>query len=200
MTRRVPLNAWTGLGIFFPRSKWLEARQRPEFLRTGVYILVGFPYRRPLSEQRLLGLGNHLRLEQWRPESRTCHLVGVCIGKPRNGNWSMPPRQWKRSQEHGLSEAEKADIQAFLKDILQILPSWVFVHSSFQRRSHRQRRPWSSRSLSWTSSPRHDNRSSCNDTVIVPAQKDGFEKTFLGENCWYAVRIAGGMLNKINPG
>jgi hypothetical protein len=33
------------------------------------------------------------------------------------------------------------------------------------------------------------------DTIIVPAQQDGFEKVFLGERCWYAVRVAGGMLS-----
>jgi hypothetical protein len=31
----------------------------------------------------------------------------------------------------------------------------------------------------------------------VPAQKEGFEGVFLGENCWYAIRISGGMLQKI---
>ena len=35
------------------------------------------------------------------------------------------------------------------------------------------------------------------DTIIVPAQKEGFEKVFLGENCWYAIRISGGMLQNI---
>ena len=35
------------------------------------------------------------------------------------------------------------------------------------------------------------------DTVIVPARQDGFEETFLGANCWYAIRIAGGMRDKI---
>jgi hypothetical protein len=29
------------------------------------------------------------------------------------------------------------------------------------------------------------------DTIVVPARKDGFEETFIGENCWYAVRIHG---------
>jgi len=33
---------WTGLGVVFPRSKWLEVRQRSELLRAGVYILVGY--------------------------------------------------------------------------------------------------------------------------------------------------------------
>jgi hypothetical protein len=35
------------------------------------------------------------------------------------------------------------------------------------------------------------------DTIIVPAQQDGFEEVFLGEKCWYAIWIAGGMLPKI---
>ncbi len=36
------------------------------------------------------------------------------------------------------------------------------------------------------------------DTVIiVPARKENFEKLFLGESCWHAIRIAGGMLEKI---
>lgn len=34
---------WTGLGIVFPRHKWLQVRQRSEFGRTSVYILVGYP-------------------------------------------------------------------------------------------------------------------------------------------------------------
>ncbi|KJV07158.1 excinuclease ABC subunit C, partial [Elstera litoralis] len=35
------------------------------------------------------------------------------------------------------------------------------------------------------------------DTIIVPAQKEGFDRVFLGEQCWYAIRISGGMLDKI---
>lgn len=32
---------WTGLGIAFPRDQWLHVRQRSEFSKAGVYILVG---------------------------------------------------------------------------------------------------------------------------------------------------------------
>lgn len=35
------------------------------------------------------------------------------------------------------------------------------------------------------------------DTIVVPANKDGFEETFLGENCWYAIRISSSMIDKI---
>src|SRR2546422_2191625 len=33
---------WTGLGIVFPREKWPTTKQRTEFSRAGVYILVGY--------------------------------------------------------------------------------------------------------------------------------------------------------------
>lgn len=35
------------------------------------------------------------------------------------------------------------------------------------------------------------------DTIVVPANKEGFEETFLGENRWYAIRISKSMIGKI---
>jgi hypothetical protein len=35
------------------------------------------------------------------------------------------------------------------------------------------------------------------DTVVVPAKEDGFNETFLGEKCWYQIRISTAMLSKI---
>jgi hypothetical protein len=35
------------------------------------------------------------------------------------------------------------------------------------------------------------------DTIVVPAQHEGFQKVFLGENAWRAIRISGCMLPKI---
>ena len=35
------------------------------------------------------------------------------------------------------------------------------------------------------------------DTVVVPAQDEGFEETFIGENRWYQIRIHSSMLSKI---
>ena len=35
------------------------------------------------------------------------------------------------------------------------------------------------------------------DTIVVPAREDGFKETFLGENCWYAIRIHPSMIPKI---
>ena len=35
------------------------------------------------------------------------------------------------------------------------------------------------------------------DTIVVPAQEDGFQETFLGENRWYAIRIHASMIPQI---
>ncbi len=35
------------------------------------------------------------------------------------------------------------------------------------------------------------------DTIVVPAKEDGFQETFIGENCWYAIRIHSSMVPKI---
>ena len=35
------------------------------------------------------------------------------------------------------------------------------------------------------------------DTIIVPAQEDGFQETYLGENRWYKIRIHGSMRTQI---
>lgn len=35
------------------------------------------------------------------------------------------------------------------------------------------------------------------DTIVVPAKEDGFKEVFLGEKCWYQIRISAAMLNKI---
>jgi hypothetical protein len=34
------------------------------------------------------------------------------------------------------------------------------------------------------------------DTIIVPAEREGFERVFIGENSWHAIRSAGAMLDK----
>lgn len=35
------------------------------------------------------------------------------------------------------------------------------------------------------------------DTVIVPAREEGFNRVFLGENCWYSIRISSSIIPKI---
>ena len=36
------------------------------------------------------------------------------------------------------------------------------------------------------------------DTVVVPAREEGFNRTFLGENAWHAIRMSSAMLDRIH--
>lgn len=92
--------------------------------------------------------------------------------------------------EPQLSEAEKADTQAFLREMLQILPL-VGLNAFEIPKAVAQPLAKSTDAAAPKASIGDI------DTIIVPAQKEGFEKVFIGENAWYAIRISGGMLPKI---
>jgi hypothetical protein len=201
---------WTGVGIVFPRGKWPEVRNRPEFARPGVYILVGYRGEEDDLPTVYIGQGDGTRgrIEQhvgqkdfWEwgiafastsgglnrahitwleyalvnraAEARRCHLD--------NGNVPQQP---------ALTEAERADTEGFLKEILQILPLVGLRVFEFAR-------PVATPRATSSEALRPKPPSAAPDTIIVPAQKEGFERVFLGEHCWHPIRISGGMLDKI---
>ena len=200
---------WTGLGLAFPRSKWPDTKQRSEFMRTGIYILVGYMGDDDDLPTIYIGQADGLRnridshfqdkdfwdwgvvfvstsgglnrahitwleyaLVNRAAKTKRCHL--------NNGNAPKEP---------AMTEAEKADTKGFLKEILQILPLVGLRAFEFAK-------PVATPSAKTADTPLEPH-SNIPDTVIVPAQREGFEKVFLGEDCWYSIRISGGMLDKI---
>jgi len=87
-----------------------------------------------------------------------------------------------------LTESEKADTQEFLNEMLSVFPlvevkvfdkaRKIDVDVEFTEKKSTKQHPML-------------------DTVIVPAQEDGFKEEFLQNKCWYAIRISGGKLNEI---
>jgi hypothetical protein len=201
---------WTGLGLIFPRSKWADVRQRAELQRTGVYILVGYTGDDDDDLPTIYvgqadGIKNRIESHYKEKEFWDRAIVFVSTG----GGLNRAHATWleyalvKRAtatkrcrmdngnapQEPALTEAEKADTNGFLKEILQILPL-VGLHAfEFPKAVASPQ----------TTEPDVGTvaQSQKNDTIIVPARKEGFEKVFLGEDCWYAIRISGGMLDQI---
>jgi len=199
---------WTGLGLVFPRSKWPELKQRSEMRRTGAYILVGYKGEDDLPTL-YIGQADGVRS---RIDS---HYAGKdfwdwgVVFVSTSGGLNRAHVTWleyalvKRAmeakrcrldngnvpQEPALTEAEKADTGGFLKEILQILPLVGLRAFEFPKAVAT---PLATDPA--ISAPVTANKP---DTVIVPAQKEGFESVFLGEDCWYAIRISGGMLDKI---
>ena len=89
-------------------------------------------------------------------------------------------------QEPTISEAERAEMQVFLEEIYQTLPLAGLRAFELPR-------------TVTTDKPNEHVRtgSDTKDTIVVPAHKDGFDRVFIAENAWYAIRISGGMLDKI---
>ena len=199
---------WTGRGIVFPREKWGDTRKRPDLANAGVYILAG--YKEDSDDLPTVyigqadGVGNRIESHIQKKEFWSWGAIFVSSG----GDLNRAHVTWleysliSRAQQFGLcrldnsnvphepalSEAEKADTQAFLKEMLQILP--LVGLRMFE----------SSRAVVTAKSSEIPGGFSNHDedtVLIVPAQQEGFDKVFLGEDCWYAIRISGGMLGKI---
>jgi hypothetical protein len=199
---------WTGLGIVFPREKWPTTKQRAEFSRAGIYILVGYRAEGDELPTVYVGEGDVIRNRIDNHFQSKDFWSRAIVFTASNNSLNKAHVKWleyalvnraaeaKQSildngtapQEPSLSEAERSDTEGFLREILQILPLVglrAFEVPKAVVEPHKEApsaKPTSSTEL---------------NTVIVPAWPDGFEKVFLGQNCWYAIRISGGMLPKI---
>lgn len=193
----------TGIFLAFPRTKWEEIKNRQELSHAGIYILTG--YADPDDELPSMYVGQadtvRVRIHQhlknkdfwdkavvfvsankmnstharWLEYALVKKAVAANRSKLENGN---------NPKEPTISESEKADMEVFLKEIYQTLP---LVGLRAFEIPEAVAKP-----LSHIPESKKDQ-----DTIVVPAQKEGFAKVFIGENSWYAVRIAGGKLDKI---
>lgn len=196
---------WTGLGIVVPREKWPDTRKRDEFGRPGVYILAGYEgdTDRPTiyvgqADDLRDRLDQHAKGKEFWDRAiafistnnslNRAHILWLeyaLYAKARaadradldNGQVPSEPR---------LSESERADIHAFLNEILQILPLVGLQVLEL-------RRPVADPAMPQSAAEEQLSLQTDKDTIIVPAREEGFERVFLGQNRWYAIRISGGM-------
>ncbi len=208
--RLIDRMGWTGLGLVFPRSKWADVLPRTELTRPGIYILVGYAEGEDDLPTIYIGqtdgvknrIEAHLQgMDFWDRAiifvSQTgwlnrAHVTWLEHSLIKSATEASRSHRINRNapQEPSLAEAEKADIRGFLKEILQILP---FVGLRCFEVPRPVVEPKAS-TVGVSPTPQTDG----SDTVIiVPAQRDNFEKLFLHEDCWHAIRIAGGKLDRI---
>lgn len=132
---------WTGRGMVCPRAKFAEAKSRSEFARTGVYVLVGPSEEGDLSNV-YIGEGDPVRprLESHLANKDFWTYLVMFTSKDENLNKAhvqylesrllQLAREAKRcSLENGnspqlpsLSEADIAEMDAFLDEVLLIFP------------------------------------------------------------------------------
>jgi hypothetical protein len=139
--RIIEKSNWTGQGLMFPRALFPEVRQRPELGRTGVYVLWG-PSESGQLPRVYVGEGDFIRdrLDQhYKQKDFWTHAI-VFISKDENLNKAhvqyLEARLVALAKEAGraeldngnvpqlpsLSEADRADAEGFLADMLLCLP------------------------------------------------------------------------------
>lgn len=193
----------TGIFFAFPRTKWEQLRNREELSQAGIYILSG--YADPEDELPTIYVGQadivRNRIEQHIKNKDFWDKAVVFVSANKmnatHAKWleyALVKRavEADRSildnnnnpQEPSISESEKADMNVFLKEIYQTLP--LVGMNAFE----------TPKTVARPDTQKQQKRDE-KDTIVVPAQEDGFKRVFLGENAWWAVRISGGMLEKI---
>lgn len=201
----------TGLAIAFPRDHWPRIRSRSEFAKAGVYVLVGYSGDDDLPTLYVgQGDGTRSRIESHFEHKEFWDWGVVFCSKASDAGLNRAHITWlehalvkrageaRRSvldngnapHEPGLSESDKADVRMFLKEILQTLP--LVGLRAFEIPTA------VATPVMLEATPVAATRGTDEtNTIIVPAQKEGFDRVFLGENAWWAIRIAGGKLTKI---
>lgn len=193
---------WTGIGLEVARDTWTTQKRRKEFEQAGVYILVGNDEETELPIL-YIGQGDGVKGRIDSHIKNKLFWDKVLVFVSSNGGLNRAHITWiewaliKRATEIGrckldnntfptepiLTEYEKADTTEFLNEILSVLPIVdVKVFDKGRKIEVRQ-----------NDIPQITEQ----NTVIVPANEEGFKDVFLGEDCWYAIRIGGGKLNQI---
>jgi len=132
---------WTGKAVMFPRALYPQVRNRQEFQQTGVYLLLG-PRTQGDGETLYIGEADPIRprLENHYADkdfwTRTVffvagpgqlnkahvqYLEAQLISRARQAK-RMPLENANNPSEPTLSEADHADMEVFLDNILGILP------------------------------------------------------------------------------
>ena len=192
---------WTGIGLEVARDSWGKHSAREELQRAGIYVLVGYQDGDDLPTLYIGqcdGIKSRIDAHEKNKPFWDRALVFVSSNNGLNRahitwlEWALIQRakEMRRCKldnsvspsEPGLSEFDKADTRSFLQEILSILP--LVELRVFEP--------------SIKIAPSSDAaKQTARNTIVVPAQEDGFQEVFIGEDCWYAIRIAGGRLHDI---
>lgn len=207
----IELLNWTGVGIAFPRAAWARISGRTEFKRAGVYVLTGSAEGTDDELPTIyVGQGDEIvsRIESHQVNKDFWDWGYAFVSKGSALNrahitwleYALIHRAKKAGRCHldnanqprepNLSESERADTEGFLREMLRILPLLGV-------RVFEEPAPVAMPGVASSSRPTVIGHEDDRDTVVVPAQEGGFQKVFLGEDCWYAIRIGGGVLSKI---
>jgi hypothetical protein len=196
-TRIVEKMNWTGRGYYVPRIDWPNIRRRDELGGAGVYVLLGHEQDEIGNELPVAYIGQtdciRDRIDQH--DKNKDFWENAMFFVSTNGGLNRAHITWlewelmahasraKRGRlENGLthneptlSESEKADVRSFLNEMLL-----MGVHF-FEPAKAISVQPVS---LVMAKADK------IAEVVVVPAQPEGFERAYIGQNAWWAIRVA----------
>lgn len=199
---------WNGKAVAFPRSEWPSVQKRPEFRKTGVYVLVG-PTEGSTDNVPTVYIGqgdvvgdrissHYVQKDFWDfgvavvaegtplNSAQARWLEHILVDRARElGNCHLD--NGNKPKQPPLAEWDLVETKGFYKKVLEVLP--LLGVSAFDSAATAVN---SNASFQKAASKGH-----AYDTVVVPANEDGFQKVFLGENAWYKIRIGPDMLERI---
>jgi hypothetical protein len=194
---------WTGKGYFLPRDRWSEIKTRPELTRPGVYVLIGYEPDELGNERPVAYIGQtdnlRSRIESHDLQKDFWETAALFLSANDGLNrahttwleWELVQHALKAKRcrlenrtepgEPTLIESEKADTRAFLNEMLRLMP--IMGLTIFEK-------PQAAPAAALIAAGLTAEPTDVRDTIIVPAQREGFETAFIGTNAWWAIRIA----------
>ena len=199
---------WTGRGLVIPRDRLSVVQSRPELKQPGIYILIGEEEDEIGQDRTVLYIGQTEalggRLDNHNVNKDFWGRVVLFVSNTNSLNrahvtwleWALVNRvkgshgvrltNGNSPNEPNLDEFDKADTKAFLDDMLSILP--LVGLRAFEKqpvitpKAH----------LPAVAKAPH-----AIDTIVVPAQPEGFKTAYMGAHAWWAIRIAEAKLEKL---
>ena len=203
--RHVDKSNWSGSAVVFQKEQFSQLKHEPGFNQAGLYILVGNAAEETLyiGEADPVGerIKNHVANKEWVwgvyffdrhhkiGKTEVQFLESELVARAKqydraillNKNKPNPPT---------MSPVVKATAQAFLADILLILPMLginAFTPPKLGDAVDEQVQPINGSAT----------EDGLFDTIVVPAREEGFQERFIRENCWFAIRISAKHISKL---
>lgn len=191
--RLISKSNWSGIAVVFPRESFSELAKHDYLAdyinRAGVYMLVA-----NVAEQAIyIGeadpikdrMKSHVMRSDWEwavffvdalhglGKTEVQYLEAELVKLAHEANSAIITNKNKPTHPN-MSPAGRAAVTVFLKELMSIVPLIGI------------------RAFSVAKSPTIADKEeppSAFDTIVVPAQEEGFNEVFIGEDCWYAIKI-----------
>ena len=137
--RLVEKSNWIGRGIVCPRGRYAEVKDRDEFSRSGVYLLVGRDGDQPRvyigeAEEVRSRLTTHYKEKDFWQEAIVFTTTGTALNKAQvkylEARLVELAEKYKRSKlenskvprQPGLAEPDREEMEGYLDELLSLLP------------------------------------------------------------------------------